>query len=181
MKKLIFGSIILILSLFALVNIAGAKVDRVPGGFGPWNLMGTYTIDFKLNGTDSYIHTMNVTSMDLTTGDFSGTGLYNANPSYTWTVTGNVSDSSVNFTIVYTGSGAGYTVNATGVIAADGTISGTATGPGQSFTWKTTSGSATRETITYKNHGQYVRSQEDKQEAAQSRIGMPVQSMGHEE
>lgn len=31
------------------------------------------------------------------------------------------------------------------------------------------------------NHGQYVSSQEDKQEAAQSRIGMPEQSKGHEE
>lgn len=29
------------------------------------------------------------------------------------------------------------------------------------------------------NHGQYVRSQENKREAAQSRIGMPVQSKGH--
>lgn len=32
---------------------------------------------------------------------------------------------------------------------------------------------------TYKNHGQYVKSQEDKREAAHSRIGMPVQSKGH--
>jgi len=31
----------------------------------------------------------------------------------------------------------------------------------------------------YKNHGQYVKSQEDKREAAHSRNGMPVQSNGH--
>lgn len=34
-------------------------------------------------------------------------------------------------------------------------------------------------TREYKNHGQFVSSQENKQEAAQSRIGMPVQSKGH--
>ena len=32
---------------------------------------------------------------------------------------------------------------------------------------------------TYKNHGQYVRSQKNKREAAQSRIGMPAKSKGH--
>lgn len=31
----------------------------------------------------------------------------------------------------------------------------------------------------WKNHGQYVRSQKNKREAAQSRIGMPVNSKGH--
>jgi hypothetical protein len=175
--------IIPILAIVGLLfgGFALAKVDRVDAGLGPWNLTGTYTIDFKLNGTDSYIHTMNVTSMNLTTGDFSGAGFYNADHSYTWNVTGNVTGSNLTFTIVYTGTNAGYTVNATGVIAADGTMSGAATGPGQSFTWQTTTGAATHEMIIYKNHGQYVKSQENKQEAAQSRIGMPEQSKGHAE
>ncbi|KPJ55005.1 hypothetical protein AMJ47_03030 [Parcubacteria bacterium DG_72] len=35
------------------------------------------------------------------------------------------------------------------------------------------------EEVTYKNHGQYVKSQENKKEAAQSRIGMPIKSKGH--
>jgi hypothetical protein len=34
-------------------------------------------------------------------------------------------------------------------------------------------------TREYKNHGQYVSSQVDKQDAAQSRVGMPDQSNGH--
>ncbi len=167
--------------LLALIALpVAAKVDRVDAGFGPWNLTGTYVIDFVLSGSH-YVHTMNVTSMDLTTGNFSGTGFYNLNPSYIWNVTGNVAGDNLAFTIVYTGSNAGYTVNAIGAIAPDGTLSGTAMGPGQSFTWTSTSGSATHELITYKNHGQYVSSQENKQEAAQSRIGMPVQSKGHAE
>ncbi len=78
----------------------------------------------------------------MTTGDFSGTGFYNANNSYTWTVTGNVSGSSFTFHIVYTGSNPGYTLDSTGPIASDGSLSGTTTGPGQTFTFISTSGAA---------------------------------------
>jgi len=169
MKKILLS--LTVISAFAsLALVASAAVQRVPG---PWDMTGTYVIDFTLGGGGVYAHTMNITSMDLATGAFSGTGFYNADPSYTWNVTGNVSDSSLSFTIVYTGSGAGYTVNATGTIAPDGTLSGNATGPGQTFTWVSTSGAATR---FEGNHGQYVSSQTDKNAAAQSLIGMPVKS-----
>lgn len=107
-----------------------------------WNLTGTYTINFTLSGGGDYLHTMNVTSMNLATGDFSGTGQYNADPSYTWNVNGNISGSNLTFHILYTGSNAGYTVDAIGTIASDGSMSGTATGPGQTFDWKTASGNA---------------------------------------
>lgn len=176
MKKVIFGlTILAVFSLLVFVNQVGAKVERVAGA---WDLTGSYVIEFTCTSgcSGTYPHTMNITSVDLTSGDFSGDGNYNPNPDYTWDVSGNVSDSSLTFTIVYTGLNPGYTVNASGTIASDGTLSGTATGPGQSFDWQSTSGAAGR---FEGNHGQYVKSQENKKEAAQSRIGMPVQSKGH--
>ena len=110
---------------------------------GKWNVKGTYVIDFKLGGVD-YLHTMDITSMNLATGDFSGTGFYNADHSYTWTVTGNVNGSNITYHIIYTGSNDGYTIDATGTITTDGNLSGTAKSPGQIFTWENTSGQATK-------------------------------------
>jgi len=43
---------------------------------------------------------------------------------------------------------------------------------GEKFTWEMVSG----EVYQFENHGQLVASQKDKQEAAQSEIGMPIQS-----
>ena len=173
MRKVLLS--LAILGLLSVSGVALAKVERVAG---TWDLTGTYVIEFTCTSGCSgiYPHTMNVTSVDLASGDFSGNGNYNPNPGYTQNVTGNVSDSSLAFTIVYTGLNPGYTVNASGTIAEDGTLSGTATGPGQAFTWQSTSGAANR---FEGNHGQYVKSQENKKEAAQSRIGMPIQSKGH--
>jgi len=186
MKKIIFGAIILSVSLLIVAGFVQAKVGRVsgPSVSGPWDLKGDYVIDFTCTSGCSgvYTHTMDIDLMNVASSTFSGTGYYNPDHSYTWNVTGSVNDSNVAFHILYTGSNAGYTVDLTGLIAADGTMSGTATSSiNQTFTWKTFSGAATREpiTTTYKNHGQYVRSQENKREAAQTRIGMPVQSKGH--
>jgi hypothetical protein len=80
-----------------------------------WDITGTWTLDFDWNG-GQYVHTMTVTSFNKWTGDFVGTGVYNSDPSYTWTVAGTVSASSINFQILYTGTNAGYTVDATGAI-----------------------------------------------------------------
>jgi hypothetical protein len=126
-----------------------------------FNLVGTYTINFHVVDDGNYPHSMMINKMDLNTGDFSGTGNYNVNPSYTWTVTGNLTGSNVTFHILYTGSNAGYYVDATGTVAADGTMSGTAaSGSGQQFTWTTTNGKAmthwpgeVRSMGYYKNNG----------------------------
>lgn len=84
----------------------------------------------------NYPHTINISSMDLVTGNFSGTGYYNPNNLYTWNVNGNTSGSSINFHILYTGLNPGYTVNAIGAISGSGDISGTAvSSSGQTFTW----------------------------------------------
>ena len=72
-----------------------------------WNISGTHALVFA----GAYAHTMTVTTVTpLSTHAtrFSGTGTYNADSSYTWTVTGTVSWNAVSFSILYTGTNAGY-------------------------------------------------------------------------
>ena len=135
MKKIIF-SVIGITLIFGLVGVASAAES--------WNLQGTYTIDFECESGCSgiYPHTMDVDLMDLETGEFSGTGYYNSNIAYTWDVEGAILDSAINFLVTYTGLNPGYTINATGIIANDGTMSGTAGNSSQTFNWSTVTGAA---------------------------------------
>ncbi len=132
---LISGFIIALASFIGIANAAEV-----------WDLTGVYEIDYLCTSgcSGTYTHTMDVDSMDLMTGVFSGTGFYNPNNSYTWDVEGTVADSDVDFLVTYTGSNPGYTVDAAGTIANDGTMSGTAeSSSGQTFTWSTTTGVAT--------------------------------------
>ena len=135
MKKIIVSLLGLTL-IFGLIRIVGATES--------WNLQGNYIIDFTCTSGCSgvYSHTMNITSMNLETGDFSGTGFYNADHSYTWNVSGKVTGSDVSFKIVYTGSNAGYTVDVIGTIKSDGSMFGNANSSYQTFSWLTTSGTA---------------------------------------
>jgi len=100
-------------------------------GTNVWNIGGTHTLTFAV-GNSTYQHTMNVTTVTPLSAHstaFSGTGTYNPDPAaYTWTVNGTVNWNTVNFTIVYTGTAnPGYQVTGQGQIAADGSVSGTAT------------------------------------------------------
>jgi len=90
-----------------------------------WNISGTHALVFA--GT--YAHTMTVTTvtpLSASATRFSGTGTYNADPSYTWTISGTVRWNAISFSILYTGTNAGYWVHGHGLIAADGSVSGTA-------------------------------------------------------
>ena len=96
-----------------------------------WNIGGTHPLVFTV-GTSAYAHTMNVTTVtpvSTTATSFSGVGTYNPNPTdYKWTVSGTVNKEHVSFSILYTGKAdPGYKLTATGVIARDGSVSGTAT------------------------------------------------------
>jgi hypothetical protein len=96
-----------------------------------WNIGGTHPLTFAVGGS-AYQHTINVTTLTPLSAhstSFSGTGTYNPDPTaYTWTVSGTVNRNAVKFTIVYTGTAdPGYTVSGRGVIAANGSVSGTAT------------------------------------------------------
>lgn len=166
----------LLASLAVLPSLA--QVDRVPGPVvtGPWTLQAPTSIDFSCGG-GTYSHTLD-TVTNNSDGSFTGTGHYNADNSYTWNITGNISGDNITFTVVYTGTNAGYTLNATGTIASDGSISGTTDGNCQTFSLG--AGSAVQTTSQFTgNHGQYVSTSSAKQAAAQSRVGMPVQSNGH--
>ena len=121
-------------------NVSYTNFEYPTAGTGVFNVMGTFPLVVGLGGTD-YAHTMTVdsiTPVSNTAYTFTGTGFYNADPSYTWTVSGMVSGSTITYTLVYTGTQAGYTFTGTGTIAADGSISGTATDslmrPGLTFT-----------------------------------------------
>jgi len=151
----------MVLSLFVFANQVGAKVDRV----GAWTIEGQHAIVFTCGG-GSYAHTL--------TDGFPGSGTYDANPGYTWVMTGDITENDITFKILYTGINAGYTLNGIGTINLNGSIHGTTDGNCQTFDML--AGTASR---FEGNHGQYVSSQENKQAAAQSRIGMPVQSKGH--
>jgi len=132
--------IVSVLALVAALLSPSAAVAAPPD----WNMTGTYEITFHCTAPPdcigNYPHTMIVELVMLSTdpGKFSGSGSYDLDPSYTWTVTGTLSGSDLAFHILYTGTNAGYTIDALGTVAADGTLSGTATGPGQTFTWVST-------------------------------------------
>ena len=109
-------------------TIAYTNFEYFALGTGVWNVGGTYPLVVTLGG--NFPHTMTidtVTPISTTATKFSGSGYYDPDPSYTWTVTGLVSGSDISFTIVYTGTSAGYTFSAVGTIAPDGSMSGTAT------------------------------------------------------
>ncbi|MBU0569961.1 hypothetical protein KKB40_04235, partial [Patescibacteria group bacterium] len=102
------------------------------------DLIGQHLLTFTCTSgcSGDYPHTMNVILMDTATGVFSGDGFYNPNAGYTWDVSGNTAGSTISFHILYTGIGAGYTVDAIGTMNLNGTSFGSATSSsGQVFTW----------------------------------------------
>lgn len=126
MKKFLIGlaSAAAGLALFAAPAFAVAAT---------WNITAPRSIDFVCGG-GTYNHTLLTVSEDPSTGYFTGTGQYDPDHSYTWNITGNTTSNNLTFTIVYTGSNAGYTLHGVGTIASDGSISGTTDGNCQTFT-----------------------------------------------
>ncbi len=89
-----------------------------------WDITGNWSLDFDLGG-GHYRHTMTVINFDPSTGAFSGTGVYNLDELYIWTVTGIVSGNNITYHILYTGTGAGYYSDATGTITSSTSMIGT--------------------------------------------------------
>ena len=111
-----------------------------------WNIGGTHPLVFTV-GSDTYAHTMTVgtvTPVSTHSTLFSGTGTYDKDPThYTWTVSGTVNWNAVSFSIVYTGADQGYSLTGHGLIARDGSVSGTATDiRGNTLTFTMEKGSA---------------------------------------
>lgn len=97
-------------------------------GSGVWSLPSTpVEIDFGLGG-GNYPHHLTVDSLQptgLNSFTFTGHGSFDPDPSYTWTATGSVSGTALSMHIVYTGTQAGYTLDFTGTINPDGSVTGT--------------------------------------------------------
>jgi len=168
--KRIIGVFITIALLLTVVGVVSAKVNRVAD---LWEITAPSSIVFVCGGS-TYNHTLDAVTNDSSDGTFEGEGTYDSNNSYTWDITGDINGDDITFTLVYTGVGSGYTLNGIGMIAADGSISGTVDGNCQTFSME--EGTA----VQFEgNHGQWVRMSENKREAAQLRIGMPAQSKGH--
>ncbi len=134
---LLLGSGGLSLATFSTANATALPLPN-------WEINAPSQITFSCGGAD-YAHTLNTIS-ENNTGNFSGTGYYNADNTYTWNITGNVSGDSISFTLVYTGSNAGYTLDGIGTIESDGSVSGSVDNNCQSFTMPT--GTATPYTVT---------------------------------
>lgn len=113
-----------------------------------WNILAPKPIMFGCGG-GNYSHTLNTISEDTATGNFSGTGTYDTNSSYTWTITGNVTGNNITFTIVYTSTNAGYTLNGVGTIGSGGTISGTVDNNCQTFSMPAGAAVAIPKTYSY--------------------------------
>jgi hypothetical protein len=120
MKKIFVNFVIIAVLVASLAVALPTGATALPN----WDITGTWNLDFSL-GAGDYLHTMTVTIFNQTNGVFSGTGVYNPDPSYTWTVTGTVSGDDITFHVVYTGTNAGYTSDATGVITSTTSMGGT--------------------------------------------------------
>ncbi|MCA9346718.1 hypothetical protein KC960_04470 [Candidatus Saccharibacteria bacterium] len=128
---LTFGGFISFYSL-SLPSLAVAQAPN-------WSLSAPVGIEFTCGG-GTYSHTLDTVSQDVD-GNMTGNGHYNANGSYTWDFTGAINGDSITFTLVYTGSNSGYTLNAVGSVMPDGSVNGTTDGNCQTFTMA--AGSAT--------------------------------------
>ena len=176
-KKILAGLSAFALMLSVMVVPVFAKVETVPGG---WDVSGVWVFDYHYNdGVNLHDMTL-IQDVDGNLTGYGGAFAGDLPYDYPWTITGGlVNGDAIDFTADYDALPCSFTV--TGTIAPNGTMIGEWTDDcfgNREGTWATTEGKATR---FEGNHGQYVNSQENKQDAAQSRVGMPVQSNGHVE
>lgn len=105
-------------------TVSYTNFEAVAPGSGAWlPVAGTYTLTFA----GAYVHTMTISAVSVVSPthiSFSGTGVWNGDASYTWTISGSIVNGVVQFHILYTGGpNAGYYLDATGAAA---TMTGTA-------------------------------------------------------
>lgn len=131
----ILASFLSFVLLMAVLVVPPVKAASSP----TWNLAGEHLLELVCTSGCSriYYFTLNVTSQDLKTGDFIGTGYFFPNPFYLWEVTGKVKGSRLTMTAAYTRPGVPDIYNFQGTIDNRGEISGTVTGVGATFDWTT--------------------------------------------
>jgi hypothetical protein len=163
MKRWLFAVAIAAVASIAVAAAASAKVDRIQDTQGT-----TQTLVATVNGT--YVHTYTIT-FGTNGSSFTGTSSVDG-----WwgpeTINGTFDGTTLRFHAVYNANPA-YTWDYSGPLSG---------GPGQDSTGQTfnvaLSGLTAPSTSDFKNHGEYVSSMGGGAAAAQSTIGMPVNSNG---
>ena len=89
---------------------------------------GVYTLVFTCTSVcnGAYEHRLTIASYSASSGSFSGHGSSVTAPGQNWTISGSIKGGKVTFHIAYTTGNPGYTVDGTGTVAPDGSMSGTA-------------------------------------------------------
>lgn len=123
-----------------------SNFEFAASGTNVWNISKADSLTFSVGGTD-YAHTIKTLSLKALSPEataFSGTGQYNGSPFSGWTIKGVVYFNRLAFYILYTsGANVGYHVSGTGLIAPNGSASGTATDSnGATLAFKMPAGSA---------------------------------------
>ena len=108
--------------------VSYANFEYAAPGSGVWSVFGTWPITFVRGG--SFLHSItidSVTPTSTTSSRFSGTGYYVPDPvGFPVEIHGMVKGSTISFDMAYTGPASDLVAHATGIIAADGSMSGTA-------------------------------------------------------
>lgn len=114
-----------------------------------WDVTGTWKLDFALTG-GSYDPSLYDLTLAQTGSTLTGLGQYpSPGPyAYAWTAAGTISGNSITLVDTYTLGAIGTTMNMTGTIASNGTLSGTwddnYLGGTRTGTWVSTLGNATK-------------------------------------
>lgn len=101
--------------------------DTAASGVWSLHIGQPIELDFAVNGSGTYPHTMIVDSIQptgLSSFTFTGHGNYVADPSYHWTATGSVSGSVLALHVVYdtNSTDPGFTMDISGTINPDGSV-----------------------------------------------------------
>lgn len=119
-----FKQVMVAVAAIFIATIASLSATTRAVAAPNWNINAGGKVVFSCGGSD-YIHTL-ATVTPGAGGAYSGTGLFDAAPAYTWTATGSIAGDSATMTITYTGTEAGYVYNFPALTIA---MDGSATGP----------------------------------------------------
>ena len=166
-----------VLSAALAFGVAGAAHADVPRN-------QITTLQYQVTVAGTYVHSYTI-NPDPCGPTFTGTGQYPpapGAPTFLETLSGSVSGNSLTYTAVYydpnTNLPTGYQYTFTGTFTdPQGDIAGTITDNAGNVNLPTTGTFISSTSTNFKNHGDYVNSlPASKRAAAQSCVGMPVQS-----